>query len=194
MQPRLTSVSCFVHLWQLLMTNASLRLTVNQVWSSQCLEFTVFYKNACWWQSYPWGLEQRSEIAEWCLIDHFKTHRHSYLLNHPPTNSDIYTHAEETCMLKYTHAHKHDTSRCCFFSVQSSHDSMGGKRHLGTGQKTRTWKCCFRFPSKPMKDLEQINLTNNLKWEARPAALMVEEVGKWIKDWRKLSLWVTETN
>ncbi len=45
-----------------------------------------------------------------------------------------------------------------------------------------------------MKDLEQINLTNNLKWEARPAALMVEEVGKWIKDWRKLSLWVTETN
>lgn len=151
------------------------------MWSSQCLEFSVSSKNACWWQSCPWGTEQRSEIAEWCSID--------LTAINPPTHSDRHTHAEETCMLKYTH----DTSRCCSPPVQSSHDSMG-QTALRRSQKTRTWKCCFIFPPKPMKDLEQINLTNNLKWEARPAALMVEEVGKWIKDWRKLSLWVTETN
>lgn len=139
----------------------------------------------------PLGLKAKiAEIAEWCSIDHFKTHRNSHLLTHPPTVTYTLTQRRPACW----NTHKHDTSRC-FFSLRAILSWFyGGQTALRRSQKTRTWKCCFRFPSKPMKDLEQINLTNNLKWEACPAALMVEEVGKWIKDWRKLSLWVTETN
>lgn len=191
MQPRLTSMSCFVHLWRLQMTNEPLKLKsgvkqsvsgIRCVFQKRLLmaELPLGLKAKIWdsWMMFNWSFQNTQELTP---------------IN-PPTHSDIHTHAEETCMLKCTQT-RHQPVLLFFFSLRAILSWFyGGQTALRRSQKTRTWKCCFRFPSKPMKDLEQINLTNNLKWEARPAALMVEEVGKWIKDWRKLSLWVTETN
>ncbi len=131
MQPRLTSVSCYVHLWRLQMTNEPLKLksgVKQSVSGIQCVfqkcllmaELPLGHGAKIWdsWMMFNWSFQNTQELTP---------------IN-PPTHSDIHTHAEETCMLKYTH----DTSRCCcffFFFVQSSHDSMGGKRHLGAARR-----------------------------------------------------------
>lgn len=123
MQPRLTSVSCFVHLWRLQMTNEPLKLKSGVKQSVSGIQ--------CVFQKCLLMAEQRSEIAERCSIDHLKIHRNSHLLTYPPTVTYTLTQRRPACW----NTHTTPAGAAFFSSVQSSHDSMGGKRHLGTARR-----------------------------------------------------------
>lgn len=132
MQPRLTSMSCFVHLWWLQMTNEPLKLKsgvkqsvsgIRCVFQKRLLmaELPLGLKAKIWdsWMMFNWSFQNTQELTP---------------IN-PPTHSDIHTHAEETCMLKCTQTRHQPVLLFFFLFVQSSHDSMGGKRHLGAARR-----------------------------------------------------------
>lgn len=129
MRPHLTSVSCFVHLWRLQMTNEPLRLKSGVKQSVSGIH-SVFQKRLLMAEQ-PLGLGAKIWDS-WMMFNWSFQNTQELTPINPPTHSDIHTHAEETCMLRYTRAHQ---PVLLFFFVQSSHDSMGGKRHLGAARR-----------------------------------------------------------
>ena len=81
----------------------------------------------------------------------------------------------------HTHTHHITTTNTNYISCSFFRASLpwfhGGRMALRSSRETWTWKCCFRFPSKPTRDLEQINLTNNLKVRGTPGC--ADGWGKW---------------